>query len=768
VNGEDSSIVTGVLIGSTTAVSNSPAGLYPIMVSGQSAANYTIQYANGTLSVLATPLLVAANNANRAYGQTNPVLSVNYIGFVNGETNNVLGGTLLVTTPADTNSAVGTYPIIPSGLSATNYAISYTNGTLTVSPYALSVTASNASRVYGAANPVLTGSLVGLHDGDNISASYTTVAGTNSAVGSYAIVATLNDPDHKLGNYAVTTNNGTLTVTAASLMVTANNASRSYGVTNPVCSGHLSGVRNGDNITATYATTATPASPIGAYNIVPSLTDPNGKLANYSVSSTNGILMVTSAALSVTANNASRPYGVANPVFTGVISGIQNSDAISATYSSAATPTSPVGTYSIVPTLMDPGHKLSNYTAATTNGTLTITVSTNLMILSIKALDTNDIVITWTSISNQSYQVQYKSSIGSTNWTSLSPIITATNNTTSFTDHPGAANERYYRIALVQNVTPVVPAPVIQSIIGAGTPNVVITWSALSNHIYRVQYETTLGGSNWTSFSPDVIATGSTASFTDLPGGSSPRFYRIVLLPTTPAPGTPVVQSVFGSGTTNVVITWSAISNDTYQVQYKTSPTATNWLTLSPTILATGGTASFTDNPPAGTYRYYQIVIVTNVAPVIQSIVGAGTSNVVITWISTSNSVYRVQYKTSLSSTNWVNLPPDVTATGSTTSYTDDPGGATQRFYRVVLLVNATPQIALPVIQSLTGAGTTNVVVTWSSISNRSYMLQYKADLSGTNWLTLASNILAASTTASVTDHPALGTSRFYRVGLQP
>lgn len=80
---------------------------------------------------------------------------------------------------------------------------------------------------------------------------------------------------------------------------------------------------------------------------------------------------ITPATLSVTAQNATRLYGVANPAFTGTIAGVVNGDAITASYASSATATSLVGSYPIVPTLA--GSALSNYTATTTNGTLTIT-----------------------------------------------------------------------------------------------------------------------------------------------------------------------------------------------------------------------------------------------------------------------------------------------------------------------------------------------------------------------------------------------------------
>src|SRR4029077_16184521 len=48
-------------------------------------------------------------------------------------------------------------------------------------------------------------------------------------VGLYPIVAGLNDPNGKLGNYVVVTNNGVLTVTNALLSVGATNRSKVYG-----------------------------------------------------------------------------------------------------------------------------------------------------------------------------------------------------------------------------------------------------------------------------------------------------------------------------------------------------------------------------------------------------------------------------------------------------------------------------------------------------------------------------------------------------------
>ena len=55
----------------------------------------------------------------------------------------------------------------------------------------------------------------------------------------------------------------------------------------------MSGVTNGDNITAYYTSSAVSFSPPGPYPIVPSLVDPYGRRGNYSVTLNNGTLTVT-------------------------------------------------------------------------------------------------------------------------------------------------------------------------------------------------------------------------------------------------------------------------------------------------------------------------------------------------------------------------------------------------------------------------------------------------------------------------------------------
>ena len=67
-----------------------------------------------------------------------------------------------------------------------------------------------------------------------------------------------------------------------------------------------------------------------------------------------------------------RAFGQANPTFIGAITGITNGDDITASYSSVASTNSPAGTYAIVPSLVDPNNRQTNYTVSIVEGALTI------------------------------------------------------------------------------------------------------------------------------------------------------------------------------------------------------------------------------------------------------------------------------------------------------------------------------------------------------------------------------------------------------------
>ena len=148
-----------------------------------------------------------------------------------------------------------------------------------VNPAPLTVTAANASRPYGAANPVFSATVAGAVNNDSFTASAASLATSASAVGSYAIVPSVSGAN--LANYIVSPINGTLTVTPAPLAVVPSNATRTYGSANPTLTGSVTGALNGDTFTVTGSTTAMGTSAVGSYPITYVVTGAN--LADYAV-----------------------------------------------------------------------------------------------------------------------------------------------------------------------------------------------------------------------------------------------------------------------------------------------------------------------------------------------------------------------------------------------------------------------------------------------------------------------------------------------------
>ena len=142
-------------------------------------------------------------------------------------------------------------------------------------PAPLTVTTTPASKVYGTANPSFTAAYSGFVNGDSPSSLsgslvFATVATAASAVGAYDVTpAGLSST-----NYAITFVAGTLTVTPAALTVTTDPSSKVYGAPLPSFTVSYSGFVGSDDPivlsgTLAFATTASAASPVGAYPVTP-------------------------------------------------------------------------------------------------------------------------------------------------------------------------------------------------------------------------------------------------------------------------------------------------------------------------------------------------------------------------------------------------------------------------------------------------------------------------------------------------------------------
>ena len=285
---------------STTAAANSEAGAYTITAAGAVDADYSIGYVAGTLTITQAPLTITADNQSKVYGAGLPTLTASYTGFVNGDTPANLDTGATLSTTATTSSETGVYTITVSGAVDRDYAISFVDGTLTVTTAALTITADNQTKVYGAALPTLTASYSGFVNGDTSASLGTqptlgTTATVSSGVGAYGITASgAVDSD-----YTISYVSGTLSVTPATLNVVADNLSRPEGQANPPLTYTIFGLVNGDTTSVVsgapiLSTTATTASFDGQYPIT--ITVGTLSAANYDFNPVDGILTVTQTA----------------------------------------------------------------------------------------------------------------------------------------------------------------------------------------------------------------------------------------------------------------------------------------------------------------------------------------------------------------------------------------------------------------------------------------------------------------------------------------
>ena len=250
-----------------SAVANSPVGAYTIEVKQGSIKNYNVHFESGSLVITKAPLTISAGNYTKKQGDAMPVFKARYAGFKNGEDESVLTKQPVFSCEANEASAPAEYAVTISGADAENYDISYEQGHLTVvEADAIVVRAKSYIRQYGDENPVFEFETEGaaLIGEPEIICS----ADKNSKVGTYEIE--INKGTIK--NYLVTFVPGTLTVTKAPLVVTADNYTITQGDKLPEFTASYSGFKNGEDVSVltkqpVFSCDANEASAPGEYPI---------------------------------------------------------------------------------------------------------------------------------------------------------------------------------------------------------------------------------------------------------------------------------------------------------------------------------------------------------------------------------------------------------------------------------------------------------------------------------------------------------------------
>ncbi len=157
---------------------------------------------------------------------------------------------------------------------------------------------------------------------------------------------------------------------------------------------------------------------------------------------------------------------------------------------------------------------------------------TNVVITNIEA-SAGSLCLTWGSVPGIHYYVEGKAEVDSTNWTAVSPTITATDYQTTWCVLLPTTN-RFFRVSEGLVLTPYVPPFSIGSIT-ASTNGVRLQWLAAANRQFQVQWSPSLAPPAWTSFTDTITSTNGVFSFLDdgsQSGGlAAPRYYRLQQLP---------------------------------------------------------------------------------------------------------------------------------------------------------------------------------------------------------------------------------------------
>lgn len=248
------------------------------------------------VNVASTPLEIAVLDETIPYG-SNPSLTLDYTGFVNGEDESIFITDPTITNSVSATTIPGTYAASVSGAVAPNYTISYTDGTITVSRATLQVIATDANMNYGDASlPTLNFTYSGFVNGEDDSvldttpSSINTTATANSDAGTYPITVSQDGLDD---TYDFVYVDGELTINKVTLTATAEDKMINEGEALPSFTISYAGFVNSEDETEldvepTASVTITDSNTPGVFVIIPS----GGSDNNYDFSYVNGRLTI--------------------------------------------------------------------------------------------------------------------------------------------------------------------------------------------------------------------------------------------------------------------------------------------------------------------------------------------------------------------------------------------------------------------------------------------------------------------------------------------
>jgi hypothetical protein len=440
---------------------------------GPDAAKYTLTQPGTTAAITTATLTLSGLSAqNKVYDSTATATltgTAKLVGIVGADQVNLNGTAVgaFATRTAGTAKSVNVTGLSLTGADSANYTLIEPVLSGDITSANLTITGLSASnKIYdGTTAATLSGTptLAGIIGTDQVSLSGTAIgtfatrtAGSAKSVNVTGL--TLSGAD--AANYNLTQPTLNANITQAALTVTGISADNKVYDGTTAATIHtgaaaLAGVSGSDTVslnrTAALGTFADAAAGTAKSVTVTGLLLTGADAGNYTLVQPTLTANITPALLTITADNQNRPYGLTNSPLTFTFTGFVNSETAAVlsgqpSLTTTATATSPAGTYAISASLGT--LSAANYSFQFVNGTLTITPDAPL-ILGITRNTPSTVLISWTSVSNVTYRVQFASDLSSSTWTDLAPDITATGTTASAQDHPAGLTPKFYRILVV-------------------------------------------------------------------------------------------------------------------------------------------------------------------------------------------------------------------------------------------------------------------------------------------------------------------------------
>jgi len=338
--------------------------------------NYNVTFVDGYYSITPRPVTVTISDQTGTYGEGIIVRQTAYRTTSTYSPAILFGDSLGITLLKAEGTIVGEYDITGSYINS-NYLVTFVNGTFTIQNGTLTYTATNFN---------------GTYDGEyhwinvNVNESYNATVTYGIEAGNYIYNSSITDNKYKnytartytiyyhitATNYNDVYGSATITINKASVTITIDSQSSTYGttlteLTYTITAGKIYG---SDNLQIVLSKES--GETVGNYAITGAFTS-----TNYIVTFVNGVYEITPASLGISIDNKTSNFSEAMETLTYQITSgeIFNDDDLGIVLTTTATNASALGEYEIRGAWNN-----TNYTITFVNGVYTITKSATAII----------------------------------------------------------------------------------------------------------------------------------------------------------------------------------------------------------------------------------------------------------------------------------------------------------------------------------------------------------------------------------------------------